>query len=577
MTENINNEEYNMNSSEKTTGSSDYNNTEDVVSPSGSEANSDSQTESSYEWNGDSTQSRSGEYHYSYVNGNNQTASHNPNNYENAYSSSSYSENTNQSYDGADSNSSNGSYSGTNPSNGSYSGSTYNSYSNAPYGSQSSNSYGNYNGSNAYNQNGQNYYRYNASNSSSNYKKQKKAKVKKPKKSASRGFVIGVLSIAIIATTAIGFGGGIVYSNLSKSNGSMSVNKIEAADATNVNSSRIGGTATSVVQKAADSVVEITTESVVSGSFNRQYVSSGAGSGVIISDDGYIVTNNHVISGANSIKVTLRDGQTTYDAELIGTDAANDIALIKVDATGLTAATFGDSSKLAVGDYVVAIGNPLGQLGGTVTDGIISALAREVTIDEQSMTLLQTNAEINPGNSGGGLFDANGNLIGIVNAKSSATEIEGIGFAIPINNVFDIIDDLKNYGYVTGEVDLGMEFVDINSTETAFYYGVNKTGCYVLSVTSNSNAEKAGFRAGDLVQKVGDTEVQTSAEIKSAIKDKEVGDKVKFTVLRNNKTIDIEMTLAEYVPTDDSLAQSNRTNQQSNSENSIWNDMFGWN
>lgn len=564
MTEKFNNEDYNMNSSENTAGSSDYNNTEDVVSSSGSEVNSDSQTESSYEWNSDSTQSGSGEYHYSYVNGNNSKASHNPNNYENAYSSVSNSGTSNQNYSSSGSYSDNTAYSNASSSQSSYSG-----YGNSTYGQQTSNPYGNYNSANAYNQN---QYGYNNANSV----KAKKVKVKKPKKSASRGFVIGALIIAITATAALGFGGGMVYSNLSKSGGSMSVNKVEA-NATDVNSSRIEGTATSVVQKAADSVVEITTESVVSGSFNRQYVSSGAGSGVIISEDGYIVTNNHVISGANAIKVTLRDGQTTYDAELIGTDAANDIALLKVDATGLSAATFGDSSTLAVGDYVVAIGNPLGQLGGTVTDGIISALAREVTIDEQSMTLLQTNAEINPGNSGGGLFDANGNLIGIVNAKSSATEIEGIGFAIPINNVFDIIDDLKSYGYVTGEVDLGMEFVDINSTETAFYYGVNKTGCYVLSVAADSNADKAGFRAGDLVQKVGDTEVKTTAEIKAAIKDKEVGDKVKFTVIRNNKTIDIELTLAEYVPSDNNLSQSNRTNQNKDSENSIWNDMFGWN
>lgn len=564
MTEKFNNEDYNMNSSENTAGSSDYNNTEDVVSSSGSEVNSDSQTESSYEWNSDSTQSGSGEYHYSYVNGNNSKASHNPNNYENAYSSVSNSGTSNQNYSSSGSYSDNTAYSNASSSQSSYSG-----YGNSTYGQQTSNPYGNYNSANAYNQN---QYGYNNANSV----KAKKVKVKKPKKSASRGFVIGALIIAITATAALGFGGGMVYSNLSKSGGSMSVNKVEA-NATDVNSSRIEGTATSVVQKAADSVVEITTESVVSGSFNRQYVSSGAGSGVIISEDGYIVTNNHVISGANAIKVTLRDGQTTYDAELIGTDAANDIALLKVDATGLSAATFGDSSTLAVGDYVVAIGNPLGQLGGTVTDGIISALAREVTIDEQSMTLLQTNAEINPGNSGGGLFDANGNLIGIVNAKSSATEIEGIGFAIPINNVFDIIDDLKSYGYVTGEVDLGMEFVDINSTETAFYYGVNKTGCYVLSVAADSNADKAGFRAGDLVQKVGDVEVKTTAEIKAAIKDKEVGDKVKFTVIRNNKTIDIELTLAEYVPSDNNLSQSNRTNQNKDSENSIWNDMFGWN
>lgn len=572
MAENFNNEDYKINSSESITDSSDCDNTEDVFSSSEKQADTDSQTESSYEWN-----SGSSEYHYSYVNGNNSKASHNPNNYENGYSSASYSRNTSQGYDSTSAYSDSSTSSGTSSAHGTYNSGTYNNnYGSSTYGQQSSNPYVSYNTSDAYNQQSQSYYGYNTANVGSNFKNHKKPKVKKPKKSASRGFVIGALIIAITATAALGFGGGIVYSNLSKSGGSMNINKVEAS-ATDVNSSRIDGTATSVVQKAADSVVEITTESVVSGSFNRQYVSSGAGSGVIISEDGYIVTNNHVISGANAIKVTLRDGQTTYDAELIGTDAANDIALLKVDATGLSAATFGDSSKLAVGDYVVAIGNPLGQLGGTVTDGIISALAREVTIDEQSMTLLQTNAEINPGNSGGGLFDANGNLIGIVNAKSSATEIEGIGFAIPINNVFDIIDDLKSYGYVTGEVDLGMEFVDINSTETAFYYGVNKTGCYVLSVAGDSNADKAGFRAGDLVQKVGDTEVKTSAEIKSAIKDKEVGEKVKFTVSRNNKTIEIELTLAEYVPSDNDISRSNITNRNDSSENSIWNDMFGWN
>ncbi|MCH5297214.1 MAG: trypsin-like peptidase domain-containing protein [Ruminococcus sp.] len=574
MTDKFTNDEYNMNSSENTSSSSDTGNTEDVVSSINSESNTDVQAENSYEWNSDSTQSQSSEYHYSYINGNNQTASHNPNNYDNAYSTTSYSDNATQGYNSTSSYSDNNVYSNSNTTQGTYSGSTYNSYSNSPYGQQSSNQYGSYNSSNAYNQPNPSYYGYNTSNS--NHGRVKKAKVKKPKKSASRGFVVGALIVAVVATSAFGFCGGVLYSNLSKSSGSLKVNKIEAS-ATDESSNRIEGTATSVVQKSANSVVEITTESVVLGSFNRQYVSSGAGSGVIISEDGYIVTNNHVISGANSIKVTLRDGQTTYDAELIGTDAANDIALIKVDATGLSAATFGDSSTLAVGDYVVAIGNPLGQLGGTVTDGIISALAREVTIDEQNMTLLQTNAEINPGNSGGGLFDSNGNLIGIVNAKSSATEVEGIGFAIPINNVFDIIDDLKNYGYVTGEVDLGMEFVDINSTETAFYYGVNKTGCYVLSVTSDSNADKAGFRAGDLIKKVGNTEVTTTADIKSAISDNEVGDKVNFTIIRNNKTIEIVLTLAEYVPTSDSSNKFNQSNNQSdNSDNSFWNDMFGW-
>ena len=216
------------------------------------------------------------------------------------------------------------------------------------------------------------------------------------------------------------------------------------------NTSSVSATTTSeIVKKTADSVVEIATEGVVTGNFAQQYVTKGAGSGVIISADGYIITNHHVIEDAKTIKVTLRDGQTSYDATLIGSDEDNDIALLKVNAEGLTPATFGDSSSLAVGDYVVAIGNPLGTLGGTVTDGIISALAREVTIEGKNMTLLQTNAQISPGNSGGGLFNANGELVGVVNAKDSATEVEGIAFAIPINNVIDLIKDLQNYGYVS--------------------------------------------------------------------------------------------------------------------------------
>lgn len=570
MTDKFTNNDYDTNSYNGTENVSAEGTSEDIFNPKTTDNNpeshneaADSQTEHSYEWNGGSTQSTSGEYHYSYVNGKNQTASHNPNNYENAYSSTSNFGSANQSYGSSGAYSDNTAYSNTGTSQGEYSG-----YSDSSYGNQSSNPYGGYNGSNSYNQNQYGY-------SNAKPKKAKKVKVKKPKKSASRGFVVGTLIVAVAATAALSFGGGLAYSKLSNSGGNMNVNRV-AASATDVDTNRIEGTATSVVQKAADSVVEITTESVVTGSFNRQYVSSGAGSGVIISEDGYIVTNNHVIDGANSIKVTLRDGQTSYDAQLIGTDAANDIALLKVDATDLTAATFGDSSTLAVGDYVVAIGNPLGQLGGTVTDGIISALAREVTIDEQNMTLLQTNAEINPGNSGGGLFDANGNLIGIVNAKSSATEVEGIGFAIPINNVFDIIDDLKNYGYVTGEVDLGMEFVDINSTETAFYYGVNNTGCYILSVVNGSNADNSGFRAGDLIKSVDGTEVSSTADINAIIGDKEVGDKVKFSVYRNNKTLDLELTLAEYVPTSNNFTQSGNANRSNDSDDSIWNDMFGW-
>ncbi len=533
---------------------------DDIFSSSKDDTSSSSE-ESSYEWNSKKDDGFSNtEYHYSYVNGNNENASHNPNNYENAYSSepsnnnydtSSVSDSTNTSSQYGSSSAYNNSYSG-------YSGqSTYNNYSNPQYSNTS------YNPNTVY-------------SNAPNVKKQKVKKAKKPAKPASRGFIAAMLILTIIASAALGFGGGYLANNLdSSSNGSININKVSASNTSN-NSKQSTGTTSEIVKKTADSVVEIATESVVTGNFAQQYVRNGAGSGVIISEDGYIITNYHVIEGANSVTVTLRDGQKSYTAAVIGSDSDNDIALLKVDAKGLSPATFGDSSSLAVGDYVVAIGNPLGELGGTVTDGIISALAREVTIENKNMTLLQTNAQISPGNSGGGLFNSNGELVGIVNAKDSATEVEGIAFAIPINNVLDIINDLKSYGYVTGKIDLGMQFADINSNETAFYYGVNKTGCYVLSVTRGSNAEQAGFRTGDLVTKVKGTEVSTSSDINKALEDSNVGDKVTFTVYRSGKTIDLELTLAEYVPSSAGNGQSATEPAQDNSDDSIWSQMFGW-
>lgn len=541
-------------------------NSNDVFSSSDNTTNESKQTESSYEWNSNSSQNNSSsEYHYSYVNGNNENASHNPNNYENAYSVPKASQTSADSF---------------NPQGTSYSDSYTNTgYSSSSSGYGSNTSYGasgNYNSQSPYgtysNTTGQSPYGH---PQNIHKAKVKKPKVKKPKKPASRGFVAAMLAISILCSAALGFGGGYLANNMnSSSSNGVNINKVEASN-TSRSSNVSANTTSEVVKKTADSVVEIETEGVKTGSFAQQYVVQGAGSGVIISEDGYIITNHHVIEDANSVTVTLRDGKTSYTAAVIGSDSENDIALLKVDAKGLTPATFGDSSKLAVGDYVVAIGNPLGQLGGTVTDGIISALARDVVIEGKNMTLLQTNAQISPGNSGGGLFNANGELVGIVNAKDSATEVEGIAFAIPINNVLDIIDDLKSYGYVTGKIDLGMQLTDITSNDSAFYYGVNQTGCYVLSVTRGSNAETAGFHTGDLITKVNSTDINTSADVKNALKDSKVGDKVKFTVYRNGETSDLTLTLAEYVPSGNVQNQSSTTPANDNSDD-IWSQMFGW-
>ena len=517
--------------------------------------------EASYEWNSDKSDNKSDstEYHYSYVNGNNKDASHNPNRYNEPTQ-----------------------YSSQNTSSG---------YSNN-YQNPNTNAYDNYqsNGYTAQNQQSQNVYNSQpygtAPNHSANAKPPKAKKPKKQRKPISRGGIAIALAITMVFSCGLGFGGGYFANKVNTStSGSLNITKTSNSGTTTTASSTSKANSTSeIVKKTADSVVEISTESVVTGSFAQQYVQQGAGSGVIISQDGYILTNNHVINGANSVKVRLRDS-TEYDATIIGSDSDNDIALLKVNATGLSPATFGDSNSLAVGDYVVAIGNPLGELGGTVTDGIISALARKVTIEDTQMTLLQTNAQVNPGNSGGGLFNANGELVGIVNAKQSATEVEGIAFAIPINNVLDILSDLKEYGYVTGKVDLGIDFTDITSDETAFYYGVNQTGCYVLSVDSGSNAEKAGVTRGDLVTKVNDTDVSSSSDITAALEKAEVGDTVTFTVSRRGTSKTISFVLEEYIPavsnsqiTNGSQKSTTPTSDSENStgDDSIWSQMFGW-
>ena len=302
-----------------------------------------------------------------------------------------------------------------------------------------------------------------------------------------------------------------------------------------------------IVAKAQDSVVEIVTELVVTGSYMQQYTSSGAGSGVIITEDGYILTNNHVIENATSITVTLHNGES-YPATLLGLDEQLDIALLKIDTTGLTPATIATSSDLLVGQTVVAIGNPLGQLGGTVTQGIISALDRMITIDGQTMTLLQIDAAINPGNSGGGLFNAQGNLIGIVNAKSTGSDIDGIGFAIPIDNVMKVVDDLKNYGYVTGRVAIGISMVDINSEQLAWMYRVNELGVYVYSVTENSPAEEGGLERGDRLISINGTKISSSTEFRAAIQNYSVGDTLTIVVSRGGKEVTLSVIAGEYMP-----------------------------
>lgn len=371
---------------------------------------------------------------------------------------------------------------------------------------------------------------------------------RKSKKTLSNKMIALMLCATMVVSTGLGFGGGILANRMNSSSGDAPVTAA-SVPVTQVNSSSTKGSTDVAAVAAAtmDSVVEIRTESVTMG--NRimgQYVSEGAGSGVIISSDGYIVTNNHVIDGASKITVKTKDG-TEYAATLLGTDAKTDLAVLKIDAQNLIAATYGTSSNLVVGESVVAIGNPLGELGGTVTNGIISALDRDIDIDGQKMKLLQTNASVNPGNSGGGLFDANGTLVGIVNAKSSGSGIEGLGFAIPIDTARPIIEEIIENGYVSGRVDIGMTFIDVDE-QAAYMYRLSSGGVYVSEVSRNSAAENAGIRSGDQIKAIDGKEITSVDQLEELLDNHKVGDQLTLTVQRGGKTADVEITLEEEQP-----------------------------
>ena len=298
-----------------------------------------------------------------------------------------------------------------------------------------------------------------------------------------------------------------------------------------------------IVDSAAPSVVEVFTETKQVSSWFQEYVTEGAGSGVVLYEDGYIVTNHHVIDGANTIKVRLSDGQT-YTAALTGTDAKTDLAVLKINASGLAAAKLADSSAVRVGDFVIAIGNPLGELGGTVTEGIISAKDREITIDGEAMTLLQTSAAVNPGNSGGGLFNLNGELVGVVNAKSSGDDIEGLAFAIPANTVKEIAQELIRYGYVTGRPQLGVSVAQITRPGMGRQTYYSTPGLYITQSSADN-----GLKTGDRIIQIDGTAINSAADVSTVLDRHSVGDVVKVVVSRSGKETTISVKLTEQKPT----------------------------
>ena len=304
-------------------------------------------------------------------------------------------------------------------------------------------------------------------------------------------------------------------------------------------------TTAEIYAKYVNSCVGITVDIVSTNVFGQTVTGAAAGSGFVITEDGYILTNYHVIDGANSIKVTFDNGKE-YTATYVGGEEKNDIAVIKVDATGLTPVVIGKSSDMLVGEQVTTIGNPLGELTFSESTGIISALDRSITMsDGRQMNMIQTDCAINSGNSGGPLFNSHGEVIGIVSAKYSSASVEGLGFAIPMDDVASMVSDLVKNGYVTGKPIMGISVADVDESVTS--YGVPQ-GAIIRVVTPDLCGAKAGLQAGDIVTKIDNTDVTSASDLTSAIGNYKPGDKVTLTIFRSGETKTVEVTLEESTP-----------------------------
>ena len=368
----------------------------------------------------------------------------------------------------------------------------------------------------------------------------------KEKKYVTKGALVACMIATMIISSVLG---GIIGGALGKVgsvDGRQSRNDSELSQLNLGDATGSELTVAQIVDKNENAVVEIVVSGTAQNMWGQMQLVQGAGSGVIVRDDGYIATNYHVIQGANKVEVTLHNGET-YTARIIGSDPTNDIAVIKIDATDLTTVTIGDSSTVDVGDLAVAIGNPLGQLGGTATTGIISALDRTLDVEGTTLTLLQTDAAINGGNSGGGLFNSKGELIGIVESKASAVGVEGLAFALPINNVSGIINDMIENGGNTqaaaGTPAVGSVISEV-SEDNAQYYGLESAGVYIAQVTG-ANAQQAGFQEMDRIVSFNGQEISTSNEFITLVRKCKIGDTVTVVVSRDGQQIEIKTVLEE--------------------------------
>lgn len=381
------------------------------------------------------------------------------------------------------------------------------------------------------------------------------------------GRVVALILSCAVISAACGFGGAILAQNGSRT-GKTTVQQSNRT-ATTVNVKKVDGqtlmSPAEVYASTVNSVVSINCSAVSTNIFGQQTESASSGSGFIYTADGYIVTNQHVVANASSINVTLYNGDT-YPATLVGSDSDYDVAVLKIDAKDLPAVTLGSSTDVNVGDTVLAIGNPLGELTFSMSQGIVSCVNRAINVEGTPFNMIQVDASINPGNSGGPLMNLYGEVVGIVSAKYSSyanTTVEGLGFAIPINDVQSIIKDIIENGSVGNKAYMAIT-AGTMTQQMAAQYKINATeGVFVYSVEDGGAGDKAGLKLGDVITKLNDTQITSMEDLSAAKKGFKAGDTVTLTVLRDGKEITTQLTFDAQPQTTDDTADSSQSGDNS--------------
>ena len=373
-------------------------------------------------------------------------------------------------------------------------------------------------------------------------------KPKRNKKGFSAGLVALTLSVALFGGLIGGVSTGYFFSQ--KNAAATPVAYTAPANESTPNfATTIAATSSktinSVYETYKSAVVGVKNNGTSTNVFGQTTESASSGTGFIISADGYIITNNHVIEGANKVTVTLFSGDS-YEATIVGADTDNDVALLKINATGLNTVKIGNSDNLVVGETIFAIGNPLGELTYTVTAGIVSAEDRAINENGMPINMFQTDVAINPGNSGGPIFNLDGEVVGISTAKYASANIEGIGFAIPINDAVKVANQLKTTGHVTARPYLGVSVSDVSNMPNNTT-GLTK-GIYVAAVDPNGGASKGGIQKGDVITKIDSKDIKATTDLTLLLKSHVAGDTVKVTVYRNSQYVTLSVTLTENKP-----------------------------